>query len=941
MSTVLPSESPSVDSSAQAPQRRSLVRRAAATLMAEGPGGLARMAKHGVGWRYRRVVMASRANNGLLGRLTGDHPSSGGSGTMSGATPVQAKVGSTSGAVPVQAKVESTSGAVLVQAKVGSISGATPVQAKVSMAAAEAVLQSLRVPTSPAASLPANPTIGVVIPTYRDSAFLAAALQSVCEQTYPYWRCVVIDDAAPEDVGAIVKPFLLADSRIQLLRHGANGGLPAARNTGLRHLDTDMVMFLDADDLLVPTALDHAVRCFAQHWSDAAVAGVHGQIIQVPEEVDLRDLATWSGTYHRPVVDWAGYTGQCPFNVHAVVVRRALVDACGGFDETLRGGAEDWDMWFRLLRHGYRFEPNEHLVGAYRQRRASMIRNHHDIHIGRAARLFAAAESWALLDPELKVGRGAAAPLSRSRLAIERARRVSTVVGMQIAASGSLDPLVDSDAYALLDLAALPEGRWSELVESGRNGVARGLGLSRGIAEDLSPLAHDRVQRIARAVADEICWRPPVGADVAVGFDATSRHSPVDVLLVAESTADVRALAPVVARRVGQVRIAALDLELVSGASGANAAWASAGIDVVPYHQVVSTLASIVQVVACAPVGPVAADLLGEAEQAGAQCVVLRVPGRPETLLCSAGARFEAAAQSPDAVADAVAGTSAGDRSNVRRSSHRQWRGSDFPARLHLEDGPLHPPSIERLLSLRDRHRGETAVIIGNGPSLNETELEILTDVPTFGVNAIFLGAERLPKPVTYYVVEDTSVFRENLEAIKAFEAEWKLFPAMYLDSFDEEEIGEQTVFFRMNAGFYDRKSGTACHPRFSLDATQRLYCGQSVTILNLQLAHWMGFHRVVLIGMDFTYTIPDDVDRDGALIISRTDDPNHFHPDYFGSGKSWKDPMLDRVLVNYHLADEIYRATGREIVNATEGGKLDVFPRLPLRDAIGVAPDR
>ena len=109
------------------------------------------------------------------------------------------------------------------------------------------------------------------------------------------------------------------------------------------------------------------------------------------------------------------------------------------------------------------------------------------------------------------------------------------------------------------------------------------------------------------------------------------------------------------------------------------------------------------------------------------------------------------------------------------------------------------------------------------------------------------------------------------------------------------------------------------------------------MTIINLQLAHWMGFQRVVLIGMDFTYRIPDDAERDGVLIISRSDDPNHFHPDYFGAGKSWKDPQLDRVLVNYHLADEIYRATGREIVNATEGGKLDLFPRMSLREAIGV----
>src|SRR6187551_2597885 len=103
MSTLPPSEWPSVDSSAHAPQRRSVVRRAASTLMAEGPGALARMAKHGVGWRYRRAVMASRANDGLLWRLSGG-PSSGRS---------------------------------------GSITGATPVQAKVSMAAAEAVLQSL------------------------------------------------------------------------------------------------------------------------------------------------------------------------------------------------------------------------------------------------------------------------------------------------------------------------------------------------------------------------------------------------------------------------------------------------------------------------------------------------------------------------------------------------------------------------------------------------------------------------------------------------------------------------------------------------------------------------------------------------------------------------------------------------------------------------------
>jgi hypothetical protein len=96
-----------------------------------------------------------------------------------------------------------------------------------------------------------------------------------------------------------------------------------------------------------------------------------------------------------------------------------------------------------------------------------------------------------------------------------------------------------------------------------------------------------------------------------------------------------------------------------------------------------------------------------------------------------------------------------------------------------------------------------------------------------------------------------------------------------------------------------------------------------------------MGFSEVVLIGMDFNYVIPDDSGRDGKLIVSNSADPNHFDPRYFGPGKTWKDPLLDRVLVSYHLVDEIYRATGRRILNATVGGKLDVFPRASLREIL------
>jgi hypothetical protein len=139
-----------------------------------------------------------------------------------------------------------------------------------------------------------------------------------------------------------------------------------------------------------------------------------------------------------------------------------------------------------------------------------------------------------------------------------------------------------------------------------------------------------------------------------------------------------------------------------------------------------------------------------------------------------------------------------------------------------------------------------------------------------------------------------------------------------------------------MNTGFYAKRSPAYCVPRFSTDASQRLYSGQSVTTINLQLAYYMGFSEVVLIGMDFSYSVPGDSKVDGNHILSQGADPNHFHPDYFGAGKTWKDPKLDRVLANYDLARRMYETAGRRIVNATAGGKLELFERVDFDGLFG-----
>lgn len=233
---------------------------------------------------------------------------------------------------------------------------------------------------------------------------------------------------------------------------------------------------------------------------------------------------------------------------------------------------------------------------------------------------------------------------------------------------------------------------------------------------------------------------------------------------------------------------------------------------------------------------------------------------------------------------------------------------------------------INELEKFRNAFLGKRCFIIGNGPSLNKHDLSLLENEYTFGVNSFYYKTKETGFRPTFYVVEDTSVMKENLSEIKKFYAPFKFFPTIYKRLHPKTP---NTFFFTMNRGFYEKSSPNYCVPRFSTDATKELFCGQSVTYINLQLAYFMGFTEIYLIGMDFSYIIPNSHKRTGDVLLSDSDDENHFHKDYFGKGKTWKDPKLDRVGMNYRQAKLVFEATNRKIYNATVGGSLEIFDRV------------
>lgn len=232
----------------------------------------------------------------------------------------------------------------------------------------------------------------------------------------------------------------------------------------------------------------------------------------------------------------------------------------------------------------------------------------------------------------------------------------------------------------------------------------------------------------------------------------------------------------------------------------------------------------------------------------------------------------------------------------------------------------LHPwrrASIRRLAALKDIHKGRRAFIIGNGPSLKQTELSKLRNEFTFGMNRIYLMFPELGFTTTYLCVVNDLVIEQTAGDLAALEI-------------------PRFLAWRSRRHFYNRQPSTVnlptflyttyTSPRFSPDVRGRVWEGATVTNVALQLAFHMGFQQVILIGVDHNYATPG---KPNTMVTSQGDDPNHFSPAYFGKGFRWQLPDLETSEFAYAMARDAYRDAGRELVDATIGGKLSIFPKV------------
>jgi len=206
--------------------------------------------------------------------------------------------------------------------------------------------------------------VSVVIPCYNHAQFLAQAVESVLPQSYSNFEIIVVDDGSTDGTAEVVRSYSPMHYVYQ-----ENAGRSAARNTGLRHGRGKFLVFLDADDRLLPHALEAGVGCMREHPECAFVSGhcrvidSNGAILPSPRQRCVK-REHYLQLLRRGSYIW------CPA---VALFRRKVFDFVHGFDPTL-GAGEDYDLYLRVTKD-FPVYSYDRVIAEYRQHRFNTSRD--------------------------------------------------------------------------------------------------------------------------------------------------------------------------------------------------------------------------------------------------------------------------------------------------------------------------------------------------------------------------------------------------------------------------------------------------------------------------------------------------------------------------------------------------------------------------------------
>jgi hypothetical protein len=257
--------------------------------------------------------------------------------------------------------------------------------------------------------------------------------------------------------------------------------------------------------------------------------------------------------------------------------------------------------------------------------------------------------------------------------------------------------------------------------------------------------------------------------------------------------------------------------------------------------------------------------------------------------------------------------------------------------------------NVRKFQNLRDKYKGKRCFVMGNGPSLKETPLEKLNGEIVWGVNKCHLLYDRISWRPTFFCAADRRVTAHIAPEIDEQSVKLPQTTFFLPEEFQSlRDWKDRPNIIWTKEKLQDPKLGADGY--FASNPPDYLRTPNTVTITCIQIAVFMGFNPIYLIGCDTRFSMPEGLSSgegqvidpgtgeliEGfALTMEGDSDPNHFDPEYLKKGDPWSAPNIGGQIYGYNRVKEKCDNLGVEIFNSTVGGDLDVFPRRNIFDLV------
>lgn len=208
-----------------------------------------------------------------------------------------------------------------------------------------------------------NTLVSIIVPCYKQAHFLNEALESVLNQTYSNWECIIVNDGSPDKTKTVASKWCEKDKRFNYL-YKENGGLSSARNAGIAVSKGEYILPLDADDIIHESFLSALVPELNNDNTIAIVSCFSKFFLKNTKNI-IHELKPVGTNYHAILFENS--------LIATSLYRKKCWEEVGGYDENMKKGFEDWEFWIAITKLGWTYKVVEEFLFYYRKQKQSML----------------------------------------------------------------------------------------------------------------------------------------------------------------------------------------------------------------------------------------------------------------------------------------------------------------------------------------------------------------------------------------------------------------------------------------------------------------------------------------------------------------------------------------------------------------------------------------